>query len=141
MPMNEIILLCLLQMWKDLVPQDVGLCTLKIKLFLLSLAHQGLPLLKDLSLPPGTPSPPRKPLPDGTRAKREALARRPRPPRYDADDDEENKENLPQDDDRKGYEKHILESLLQRLEEDLTLYQEEVLHELNALRQRLRIPQ
>ena len=145
--MSETIFNCLLQTWTDLVPQDSGLCILKIKLFLLSLAHKGLPpslpssLLKDLSAPPGTPSPPRKPPPDGTRARREALAQPPRPPRYDADDDDENKENHPPDDDRKGYGRHILESLLQRLEEDLLLYQEEVLHELSVLRQKLGIPQ
>ncbi|ATQ38172.1 E4 [Gammapapillomavirus sp.] len=116
-----------------------------MKLFLLSLAHKGnLPpsLFKDQLPPPGTPLPVRKPL-DGTRAKREALAQPPRrPPTYDADDDDENKENLLPEDERKGYGRsQVLASLLQRLEEDLQQYQQEVLEELSVLRQKLGIPQ
>nr|AYA94516.1 MAG: E4 protein [Human papillomavirus] len=132
-------------MWKDLVPQDNGQCTLKMKLFLLLIAHKDhLPpsLFKDLSVPPGTPFPQRKPTADGTKAKREALAQPPRRPRYDADDDEEtNKENRPPDYDRKGYGRLAVASLLQKLEEELLQYQEEVLQELSALRERLGIPQ
>nr|AYA94402.1 MAG: E4 protein [Human papillomavirus] len=142
--MTEIILHCLLQMWKGLVPLDSGLFILNMKLFLLSLAHKGLPppsLFKDLLPPPGTPSPARKAATEGIRARREALAQPPHRPRYEPDDDDENKENLPPEDDRKGYGRSIVESLLQRLEEDLIQYQEEVLRELSGLRQKLGIPQ
>nr|AYA93810.1 MAG: E4 protein [Human papillomavirus] len=143
---KEIILHCLLLMLKGLAPQDTGLLILKMKLFLLSIVHKGhLPtsLLKDPLLPPGTPYPGRKHTPaDATKEKRESLAQPPRrPPNYDVDDDDENKENHPPDDDRKGYGKSVVESLLRRLEEDLQLYQEEVLHELNDLRRKLEIPQ
>nr|AYA93768.1 MAG: E4 protein [Human papillomavirus] len=143
---KEIILHYLLLMVKGLAQQENGLLTLKMKLFLLSIAHKGhLPtsLLKDPLPPPGTPYPGRRPSPaDGTKEKRESLARPPRqPPNYDVDEDDENKENLPPDDDRKGYGKIVVESLLRRLEEELQLYQEAVLHELNDLRKRLEIPQ
>nr|AYA94570.1 MAG: E4 protein [Human papillomavirus] len=150
--MKDNTLLCLLLTLTDIVQLENGLLNLKMKLFLLSLAHKGhLPpsLFKDTSPPPGTP--PRTPLTvrkpppaDETRAKREALAQPPhRRQNYDGDDDEdENKENHPIDEGRKGYaRRHLLQSLLERLEEDLQVYQEEVLRELNDLRQTLGIPQ
>nr|AYA94176.1 MAG: E4 protein [Human papillomavirus] len=148
--MKGFILWFLLPMLTVIVLQDNGLLNLKMKLYLLSIAHKGrLPasLFKDSSPPPetpGTPHPTRKPPPDETRIKRESLALPPRRPLiYDADeDDEHNKENLPPDDDRKGYgRKQVLQYLLEKLEEDLQLYQDEVLRELSVLRQKLGIPQ
>ena len=122
-----------------------------MKLFLLSLAHKGqLPtsLFKDSlplpGTPPRTPLTARKPPADETRAKRQALQQPPhRHQNFDADDDDdENKENLPIDEDRKGYgRRQLLQSLLERLEEDLQAYQEEVLRELSDLRLKLGIHQ
>nr|AYA94759.1 MAG: E4 protein [Human papillomavirus] len=142
-------LLSLLLMRKDMVLLENGLYIIKMKLcLLLLLVHkQHSPdlfkgLQKDLSRVPGTPHPARK-TPDDVKLKRESLAR---PPRrhltYDVDEDEEenkeeNKENQePKDDERR---RAFLGLLLDRLAEDILQYQEQVLHDLADLRQKLGI--
>nr|AYA93562.1 MAG: E4 protein [Human papillomavirus] len=134
-----------------MVPQENGLYIIKIKLFLLLL----LALLKprspdlfkgppgELSAPPGTPYPSRKHL-DDKKAKREELARPPqRHLRYDDDeeDPQSNKENLPPPDRSDAdWRKTLLQSLLDKLAADILRCQEDILQDLNDLKQRLRIP-
>nr|AYA93392.1 MAG: E4 protein [Human papillomavirus] len=95
---------------------------------------------RDLSAPPGTPFPTRK-LPDERKLKREELARPPRRHlQFDEDDEDPNKENVPpperNDDD---WKKTLVQHLLNKWEAELTWYQEEVLKDLNGLRQKLGI--
>ncbi|ATQ38701.1 E4 [Gammapapillomavirus 22] len=140
-------LLYLLLMQKDMVQLENGLYILKMKLcLLLSLVHKAHSpdlfkgLQKDVLRAPGTPHPMRK-LPDDVKTKRESLARPPRRLNYDVDEDEEetNKENLdPKEEERR---KLFLGYLLDRLAEDILQYQEQVLQDLNDLRQKLGIRQ
>nr|AYA93429.1 MAG: E4 protein [Human papillomavirus] len=146
---TKTILLYLLLMQKDMVQLENGLYILKMKLcLLLSLVHKAHSpdlfkgLQKDLSRVPGTPHPMRK-IPDDVKSKRESLARQPtrRHLNYDVDEDEEepNKENLdPKEDERR---RAFLGYLLDRLAEDILQYQEQVLHDLADLRQKLGIRQ
>nr|AYA93652.1 MAG: E4 protein [Human papillomavirus] len=133
-----------------MVPQENGQCILTMNTYLLFLLaplktrspdlFKGPP--RDLSAPPGTPFPNRKPQ-DERRQKREDLAQPPqRHLRYDDDDDEHhNKENVPppdrNDDD---WKKTLVQHLLDKWAAELTWYQEEVFRDLNALRQKLGIP-
>ncbi|AHC00348.1 E4 [Human papillomavirus 172] len=132
-----------------MVPQENGQCILTMNtclLFLLAPHKTPSPDLfkgptRDLSAPPRTPFPYRKPQ-DDKKAKREELAQPPRPHlRYDDDDDEHNKENVPpldrNDDD---WKKTLVQHLLEKWAAELTWYQEEVLRDLSALRQKLGIP-
>nr|AYA94222.1 MAG: E4 protein [Human papillomavirus] len=143
---TKTILLCLLLMQKGLVLLDNGQYILKMKLCLpLLLVHKnrspdlfkGLP--KDLSHLPGTPHPLRR-LPDDVKQKRESLTQ---PSRrrlhYEEDDEGEgNKENQdPKDDERR---RALLGWLLDKWAEDIIQYQEQVLQDLNDLKQRLQIP-
>ena len=153
---TKVILLCLHQMPKDMVLLENGQYIIKMKQFLpllLVLKGRSPPsLLKDQSVPPGTPFLPRRvSLPDDTRAKRELLtAHHHQPPRrrlqYDEDEEDPNKENTPpevveqerRDNERK---KFLLQYLLTKLEEEIQLFQEQILHDLNDLRKKLEIPQ
>ncbi|ATQ38703.1 E4 [Gammapapillomavirus 22] len=127
---------------------DNGLYIIKMKLFLilplLALhknrssdflkGHQG-----DTSLPPGTPFPLKR-VPDEKKTKREELARPPPRTRYEVDDDE-NKENLPPERNDDECKKSLVQYLLDKWAEDITWYQQEVLHDLNDLQKKLGIPQ
>ncbi|ATQ38480.1 E4 [Gammapapillomavirus 22] len=138
-------------MLKHMVPQENGQCILKTKLFLLFLlASLKAPspdlfkgLQRDTLAPPRTP-PVRKPQ-DDRRAKREELAQPPRRHlRYDDDDEDpnSNKENIPPyDPNADDWRKTLLQHLLQKWEAELNWYQEEVLRDLQGLRQKLGIPQ
>ncbi|ATQ38446.1 E4 [Gammapapillomavirus 18] len=156
MQMGTKVILCYLQqMPKDMVLLENGQYIIKMKQFLpLLLVHKGRspPLPKDQSVPPGTPFLPRRvSLPDDVRLRREALtAPHHQHPRrrlqYDEDEEEPNKENLPpevvdqerRDNDRK---KFLLQYLLTKLEEEIQLFQEQILHDLSDLRKKLEIPQ
>nr|AYA94766.1 MAG: E4 protein [Human papillomavirus] len=101
--------------------------------------------LKPPSVPPATPFPHRKPtLPDDTKVKREALAVHPPSRRRLQYDEDEEKENTPpsespqdrRDDDRK---QQLLGSLLQKWAEDIEVFQQQVLQDLQDLRLRLGI--
>nr|AYA93749.1 MAG: E4 protein [Human papillomavirus] len=145
----------LLLMHKHMVPVEDGQLNIKMKLFLLLpllAVHKGRSptLLKDhqrdLSAPPGTPFPHRK-LQDERNKKREdlALPSSRRHLRYDDDEDDTNKENLPpidpydpKEEDRK---KLVWGYLLQKWAEDIAWYQEQVLKDLHDLKQKLGIPQ
>nr|AYA94923.1 MAG: E4 protein [Human papillomavirus] len=132
-----------------MVPQENGQFILKIKLFLLFLlASLKAPspdlfkgLQRDTSAPPGTPLPIRKPQ-DGRKTKREELAQPPRRHlRYDDDDEDPNKENVPPyDRNADDWRKTLLQHLLEKWEAELNWYQEEVLRDLQGLRQKLGIP-
>nr|AYD41535.1 MAG: E4 protein [Human papillomavirus] len=148
---TKITLLYLQQMHKRMVPQASGQCIIKIKLFLLFLlaSHKarspdlfkGPP--RDTSAPPGTPFPFRKHQ-DEKKAKREELVPPPRPHlRYDEDDEEptNNKENIPPNDRNvDDWKKPLVQYLLDKWAQDIIYYQEEVLRDLHALKQRLEIP-
>nr|AYA94375.1 MAG: E4 protein [Human papillomavirus] len=138
-----------------MVPQENGLCIIKIKLFLLLLLAPLKPRSSDLFKgpsgelsplpPPGTPFPSRKPQ-DDKRAKREELTQPRRPhQRYDIDDDDQetNKENHPPPADRSDvdWKKTVLQSLLEKWAADILWYQEEILRDLNDLRLKLGIHQ
>ena len=137
---------------KNMVLLENGQCIIKMKNSpLLPLVHKGRSpssLLKDLSAPPGTPFPSRRPtLPDDTKTRREALTAQPPPRRrlqYDEDDDDQNKENQPPDvelDPRDSERrKYLLQWILAKLAEDIQQFQDQVYHDLSDLRRKLGIP-
>ena len=153
---TKVTLFSLHQSPKNMVLLENGLCIIKMKHCpLLLLVHKGRSpssLLKDPSLLPGTPFLTRRPTaPDDIKARREALTANPQqPPRrrlqFDYDDEETNKENQPPDVQDQGpregeRRKLLLQYLLERLEEDIQAFQDQVSHDLNDLRKRLGILQ
>ncbi|AFV27100.1 E4 [Human papillomavirus 169] len=143
----ELILLCFLKMLIDMAAKMYGLLIMTMnKLFPLSLAQLGGLLLspkRSVNLPPPSPHPKKKQTEeDRYTLRREDLAR---PRGFHPDDDEEeeeNKENRPpvkDNDELLKVTESLISSLLQKLEQVIDLYQEQVSEELKGLKQKLKI--
>ncbi|AEM24660.1 hypothetical protein [Human papillomavirus 144] len=139
---TECIFNCLTRMHKHMDSQDNGLLIIKIPLFLpLLLALQGQPPAhpRPASVGPPTPRPSRKFHPEDFKPRRLLVPRA-----LLADDEENNKENLPfhqKEEEEAGLLDKALSQLLERWEEDIERLREQVSRELDDYKKKLGIRQ